>query len=276
GFWEVITLSFISDEVVEKFNLNAIKIENPLSKMFSFLRNSLIFNLFEVIKYNISHQNKKIEIFEFGKIFKKEENKYKELQSLILASFNSGTFFDFKGKIEHFLEKCGLKELNFIKSRYYLAQNENNCDIYFSNEKIGNLFIPLDDLKSFYKIDNEVYVCEISVDKLFKFLNFEKKFKPQPKFPSSQRDLSFLFHENVNWKEIENEIMKLNLPIEKIELFDVYKGKNIPIGKISISFSITFRSQEKTFENYEIDSFEKSIIDKIEKKFNAILRGKNA
>jgi len=276
GFMETITLSFISDEVVKKFNLNAIKIENPLSQMFSFLRNSLIFNLFEVLKYNISHQNKKIEIFEFGKIFKREENRYLELQSITLISLNSGTFFDFKGKIEHFLEKCGLKEVSFIKNNFFLAQEEANCDIYFFDDKIGNLFIPIDELKNFYGIETEVYVCEILLDKLLQYSNFEKKFKQLPKFPFSQRDFSFIISENVNWKEIESEIKKLNLPIEKIELFDVYSGKNIPEGKISISFSIIFRLHEKTLENYEVDNFEKSIIDKIEKKFNAQLRGKNA
>jgi len=276
GFREVITLSFISEEVVEKFNLGAVKIENPLSQMFSFLRNTLIFNLFEVVKYNISHQNKKIDIFEIGKIFEKKEDKYMELQTITIISLNTGTFFDFKGKIEVFFEKCGLKEINFVKNNFYLAKTENNCDIYYSGEKVGSLFIPNDELKKFYGIDDEIYICEISMDKLLKYLNFEKRFKQLPKYPSSKRDFSFLFSEDINWKDVEREIIKLNLPIEKIEVFDLYKGKNIPTDKISISFSVVFRSAEKTLENDEIDNFEKTIIDKIEKKFNAKLRGKNA
>lgn len=275
GFWETITLSFISEEITEKFNLDTVKIENPLTQSFACLRNSLIFNLFEVVKYNIFHQNKEIEIFEVGKIYKKEANGYKELNTIMLISLNCNNFFDFKGKIECFLEKCGLTELRYVKNDYFLAEEGNNCEIYFSEDKIGNLFIPLSEIKNFYKIDDEVYVCEIFVDKLLKNLNFDKKFKQLPKFPASKKDFSFLFSEDINWKEIENTIKKLNLPIEKIEVFDIYKGKNIPHGKISISFSITFRSPEKTLENDEIDRFEKNIIETIECKFNAILRGKN-
>ncbi|MFN4227763.1 MAG: phenylalanine--tRNA ligase subunit beta [Candidatus Ratteibacteria bacterium] len=275
GFWETISLSFISDKVVERFNLDAIKIENPLTKSFSYLRNSLIFNLFEILKYNISHQNKKIEIFELGKIYIKEANNYRELNSIMLISSNSNNLFDFKGKVECFFEKCGLSELRYVKNDYFLAESGSNCDIYFSDEKIGNLFIPLNELKDFYKINDEVYICEILVNKLLKYLNFDKKFKQLPKFPSSKKDFSFLFSENINWKEVENTIKKLDLPIDKLEAFDIYKGKNIPSGKISVSFSIVFRSSEKTLEKDEIDRFEKIIIETIENKFNAILRGKN-
>lgn len=68
-------------------------------------------------------------------------------------------------------------------------------------------------------------------------------------------------------------ILTLGLPIERIEVFDIYKGKNIPEGKISVSFSVIFRSSEKTLENEEIENFSKKIINVIEKKFEGKLRG---
>ncbi|MGC8976278.1 MAG: phenylalanine--tRNA ligase subunit beta, partial [Candidatus Ratteibacteria bacterium] len=104
GFQEILTLSFISESIVKKFNINAVKIENPLSGQFSFLRDSLLYNILEVIKYNIYHQNENIQAFELGKIYKKKGEKYNEEESLLIISLNAGTFFNFKGKIEKFFE----------------------------------------------------------------------------------------------------------------------------------------------------------------------------
>ena len=176
-------------------------------------------------------------------------------------------------KIERFLKECGLDHLEYIKEETYFAEKGTNYGIYYSKEKIGDLFLPSIELKNFYDIENEVYVCEILIENLLKFIKFEKKFKQLPKFPYSQRDFSFLFPEDIDWKEIEKEIKNLNLPIERMEVFDIYKGKSVPSDKISVSFSIIFRSQEKTLENEEIENFSKTIIDVIEEKFKGKLRG---
>jgi len=273
GFSEIITLSFISDKIVEKFNLNAVKIENPLSQSFSFLRNTLIFNIFEVIKYNISHQNEKLEIFEIGKIYKEENGEFEEDDSLLIVSYNLSSFFDFKGKIEMLFEKCGLENIDYMKNENFFAQSGTNYDIYYLQDKVGGIFLASEELKNFFDIKKDVYVCEILFDKFMKYINFEKKFKQLPKFPSSKRDFSFLLDKEINWEEIEKEIRNLKLPLESIEVFDIYKDKNIPENQISVSFSVIFRSTEKTLQNEEIDDFSKKIIETIEKKFNGKLRG---
>lgn len=273
GFYEVITLSFISDKVVEKFNLKAIKIENPLTQTFSYLRTSLIFNILEVVRYNIYHQNEKLEIFEYGKIFELKDKEFLEKDALLILSVNSDDFFNFKGKIEKFFKQCGLENIEYKQEENKFAKEGTNYGIYYSNVKIGNILWISDELKEFYDIKNDIYVCEISMEKFVKYINFEKKFRQLPKFPASQRDFSFLFPEDINWREVEKEINSLNLPIEKIEVFDIYKGERIPEGKISVSFSIIFRSFQKTLENEEIDNFSKLIINRIENKFSGRLRG---
>ncbi|MCS7181346.1 MAG: phenylalanine--tRNA ligase subunit beta, partial [bacterium] len=200
GFCEVITLSFISEKLVENFKLDAIKIENPISQSFSFLRCSLIFNMLEVMKYNISHQNKELEIFEIGRVYKKIGDKYNEIDSLMIMSLNRGTFFDFKGKIESFFEKFGVVEIENIMTENFYAEDNNNCDIYYQNEKIGSLFLVSDKLKKFYGINEEIYACEIEIGLISKFINQDKKFKKLPIFPAAKRDFSFLLPEDINWK----------------------------------------------------------------------------
>lgn len=275
GFSEVINLSFISDKVAERFNIEAIKIENPLSQNFAYLRTSLIFNILDTIKYNLSHQNEEIEIFEIGKIYKKEGNSYKEENSLMIVSIDGDKFFDFKGKVEKFFERCGIEFISYKEEENSFAIKGTNSGIFFKDEKMGDLFVLSEEMKGFYDIKSDVYVCEIYMDRFLNSVNFEKKFKQLPKFPSSKRDFSFLFNEDINWGYVEKELKDMKMPVESIEVFDIYKGKGIPEGKISVSFSVVFRSPERTLENEEINFYSEKIIEMIKTKFNGIIRGKD-
>ena len=100
----------------------------------------------------------------------------------------------------------------------------------------------------------------------------EKHFQKLPKFPASRRDLSFLISEDIAWQDVEKEIKSLEIPLEKIEVFDIYRGKNIPQDKISISFTLIFRHPERTLESEEVEEYVKEVMELMEKKFKAILR----
>jgi len=60
--------------------------------------------------------------------------------------------------------------------------------------------------------------------------------------------------------------------LQRLNLFDVYKGKSIGEGKKSIAFSLYFASAERTLTDSEINEITERIISNIEKKFNAQLR----
>lgn len=274
GFNEIITLSFISEDIVKKFNIDAVKIENPLSYLFSHLRNTLLFGALETIKYNIYHQNNELEFFEIGKTFEKDGEIFKEIERILMISTNNTSYFKFKGKIEKFLKISGFSELEFKIEDYIYAVKNKGQTIFYKNDEIGKIFILSEDMRKYFDIKQQVYVCEIRMDNYLKYANFEKIFEPLPKFPYSKRDFSFIFPKDINWEKVEKEIKSLKFPIQKIEVFDIYKGKNIPENKISVSFSIFFRSADKTLENEEIEDYSKKIIKLIEEKFNGKLRGK--
>ena len=52
--------------------------------------------------------------------------------------------------------------------------------------------------------------------------------------------------------------------LEKIELFDVYVGSQIPLGKKSVAYSIWLRAADHTLTEQEIDSATKAVIGKLE------------
>ena len=75
----------------------------------------------------------------------------------------------------------------------------------------------------------------------------EKEYHPLPKFPATTRDLAVLCDDELPVQSIEKAIRAGagNL-LEQVELFDIYKGKQIPDGKKSIAYNITMRSADRT------------------------------
>jgi len=229
--------------------------------------------MLDVFRTNVNHQIKLANFFEIGKIYKRENGKLKEEMHLSLGILNNGDFYNLKGVVEELGKLCNLENLNYKTETGQFSEINGLQSVLYNGSKIGEIFIPKKEILEKFEIEKEeIYLSEIYIEKLIDNISFEKKFKELPKFPFSRRDFSFILPFNVNWEEIEKEIFSEKIPIERIEVFDIFKGKNISSGKISISFSVYFRSEEKTLSAEEIEEFSKKIISLIEKKFGGNLR----
>ena len=108
---------------------------------------------------------------------------------------------------------------------------------------------------------------------LYEASNTDKKYKPLPKFPAVTRDIALLCDDSILVQEIEDTIRKAggNL-VEKVELFDIYKGKQIPEGKKSIAYAIAYRDEKKTLTDKEVNKVHDKILKALEHKLGAVLR----
>lgn len=93
-----------------------------------------------------------------------------------------------------------------------------------------------------------------------------KTYTPLPKFPSTDRDIAVLCDEDIPVMELEKAMKSAaGKVIEKIELFDIYRGKQIPEGKKSVAFSIVMRAADRTLTDEEADTAVKKVINALEK-----------
>ena len=102
-----------------------------------------------------------------------------------------------------------------------------------------------------YGIDERVYCFTLDVDLLFANAKTDKTYTPLPKFPAVTRDLALLCDDAIPVLDLEKAIVRGagNL-LEKIKLFDVYKGAQIEAGKKSVAFNIVLRSSDSTPVSY--------------------------
>ncbi len=279
GFAEVVNMGLTTRENTE-VTVRAVPacLENPLSASLGFLRTSLIPEMLENARFNVNHEVKRLDIFELGKVYFMKDKSFAEEYGLSFVAVNSGDFLSFKGRIEKLLEIGGLKDV-FCKVRPDVLCGEDNLDVYAGDETvIGRIFILPERIKTAYDLKKEkIYACEICMETIMNGLFAGNEgFRELPRYPSSTRDFSFILPEETAWQDIENTIDSLGLPVEKIEFFDSYAGAGIPEGSISISFSVVFRSPEKTMENEDVAGFSAEIVKAVCSNLKGILRGESA
>lgn len=283
GLNETLTYSLIKESEASKYttlSFDKINVLDPMTEDRSTLRYSLIPSLMSTYEYNINRGNNNINLFEIGHGFYKQDGKYHEEEKLALLM--NGIYYSALGsnrEVNYFIIKGVLeKVLNFLgyKGRYYYKKEDlpnelhpgQSASIYIDNKKIGII----GKVHPVVSKDN-IFVCEISLSILKEFKASKMKYKEISKYPGISKDLAFILDKNITSEEISRTIKKAGGKLlTKIEVFDLYTGKNLGEDKKSLAFNLYFEDQTRTLTLDEVTEVFNNIISQVEKKHQAILR----
>ena len=308
GMNETLTYSLVSEKEANMFTNKTnevIKILAPLTEERNALRQSLITSLLKTYEYNASRDNKDVCLFEIAKAFYIENNEkdnlkgkkvegenkfakaegtsgeYKEenrLACLMTGEYYLGLktkqvdFYIIKGICEELLDYLGYAgRYSFIADKEKLPEEMHpgkSAVISVNGEIVGLIGRVTPEL-----CKEEVYVMEISLDKLLSKKVGKMKYKELSKFPVVKKDIAVLVNKEVPAQEllktIKNNGGKL---LQESKVFDLYEGKGVPEGKKSIAFSITLGDANKTLTDEEVNKIMEKIIVGLQSKHNAELR----
>ncbi|WP_300348692.1 phenylalanine--tRNA ligase subunit beta [Clostridium sp.] len=284
GLNQSISYSFVSPKVFDKICLkddselrNVVKIKNPLGEDYSVMRTSTLPSMMESLARNYSRSNDVVRLFELGKTYTKnsDENELPtETNILTIGIYGQCDYFDLKGIVENLLNTLGLKSASFKR----MSENPSyhpgkTAELVLGKTSLGVLGEIHPDVNENYDIDVPCYVAELNLDAMYKFSKTEKAYKALPKYPAITRDIALLVDDAILVQEIEESIRKSGGQIvEKVELFDVYKGAQIPEGKKSIAYAIAYRDPSKTLKDKDINKVHDKILRGLEYKLGAQLR----
>jgi len=283
GFFEVINYSLISKQVLKDLKINSLEdltsIANPLSNQQEILRPLLLAGLLYNVSRNIRY-NEGVLVFEIGKVFEGLD----EFNHLGLALCGKKVFFKDSGKVEDnlniqhlkgevqlILENLGIKNFDFVyKKEPYL---EIGFKVVVDKEEIGYLGKVDKEVGDNFDIPKkDVFVAELNLDNLRRFVDLNKKYKPLPVYPIVRRDISLAINEKVSLKEVLKRIKEVGFPLLKeVEIIDFYKGSPIPSGFRGITLSCLYYAQ-RTLTEEEVDSLHLKIRDILKNEFSVQLR----
>jgi phenylalanyl-tRNA synthetase beta chain len=285
GLNEVITYSLVDKDLMRKFDIaltNAIEILNPLSSEQEILRPTLIPSLTQRIAYNLNQKQDYINIFEIANIFTQSESQPKEELALGLALGGTRTslsdegllkqevgLLHLKGIVEVLLERLGISNYNFKNQA-----KTQDIALYIGQEKIGAMLsLARETLENLDIKNKEVFITQISLDKLFSHVDLKKRFVPLPVYPAITRDISLTLKEDVLIDNLLETIQLSGRPLlREVKIIDYYKGQQIPAGCRGLTISCVYRSDERTLTEEEINPTHSLITQALVDKFNAKIR----
>lgn len=292
GFYEILTNSMLSESIAKQFG-NAIAVLNPQSSEMSHIRASLLPGMLQTISNNLKVNEKDLQLFEIGKIFTQINEQIKSFddfkeEEYLLAAITGKTsravwyekereydFYDLTGFTKSFLNKTlpGVS-FQFTKSNEEKAYYEFHLQIVADNKVIGRLGKVKNEIADQFDVNQNVYVVEINLDQLKQIEIPKKRFEELLKFPKVYRDFAFVLDQEIESEEVIKLIKESasNL-LHNVNLFDIFQSESLGKGKKSLAFQLEYYDTQKTLTEEEVEKDFRKLINIIETKFNAQLRG---
>ena len=97
--------------------------------------------------------------------------------------------------------------------------------------------------------------------------------RPISVYPPVVEDLAFEVDEVVASRSVEEIIVEAGgFLLENVELFDVYRGEPLPVGRKSLAYRLTYQSADHSLREKEVASIRKRIVVSVEKATGGQLR----
>jgi phenylalanyl-tRNA synthetase beta chain len=275
GLNEIISYSMIGEDEIKAFNCKTdkvIKLQKALSSQQEIMRPTLLSGILQAISWNTNRQIDDIGLFEMGDVFLNENHKFSEKLNLGFAVCGKKyihdwhfkpqeiNFYDLKGVLEDLFDFLGIEGIGFARAKVTYFIKSQSAKVTYKDKTIARFGKIDSKLLSIYNIDNDVYAAEVYLEDILADINLEKQFVPIAKFPAVNRDLAVIVKNNLPAEDIMNEIKKVGKDlIQEIKLFDVYEGKQIPSGYLSLAFSIKYQAEDRTLTDEEVDEIQTQI-----------------
>ncbi|MGA2281377.1 MAG: phenylalanine--tRNA ligase subunit beta [Verrucomicrobiota bacterium] len=276
----------------------AVALANPLSSDMDVLRPSLLPGLIHSLRHNVSRKNYDVALFEVGRVFSVAQASspvktqtgglcHKEERRVAIAltgqralPFWSGDerdakfdAYDLKGVLEEFLDQFGMRGMTFSRRPDSSGLFLESATIQLGKQTLGEFGQLSPVLAKKYDLRDAVLLAELNLDLLLARRNPAKSFKSLPQFPSIRRDVAMLVPEATTHDAVL-QVVKQTKPanLEAVELFDVFRGKNVPKGQKSLAYAFTYRAADKTLTDAEVNAAHEKIVEAFKTQLKAIMR----
>ena len=276
GMYEIMTYSFVSPKQYDKIRLpkddpkrQSVVIRNPLGEDTSIMRTNAIPSMMDILSKNYNNRNGAVSLYEIGNEYIPVEGELlpDEVPNLVLGMYGDDKdFFTLKGVVENLLDTLAIREYDVDAKSDDPTFHPGRCAVLSKDgEEFGIIGEVHPLVCAHYGINTRVYVGKLKLRKLFAMMDTQRSYVPMPKFPASTRDLALLCDDALPVMTMEKAIKAAAGKIlEKIELFDVYKGSQIAEGKKSVAFNISMRASDRTLTDEEVNGAMSKILKALE------------
>jgi phenylalanyl-tRNA synthetase beta chain len=290
GFQEIVTLSLTGLDILSRLYPESqapepvpLRMANPMTAEQEYLRTSLRANLLAALAANRRHEEGCIRLFELGKVYLPRPDDL-PVEAEVLCGLLSGArqekswrdgngpfdFYDAKGVAEALLDKVGVA-VSFEMGRDESLNQARQAAITVNGHKLGVVGEVHPKVAQAFELAESVYLFEIDLAALVPFAIEHKMFQPVSKFPAIVRDIALIVDMAITHQQVTDIICGFSL-VKQVSIFDVYSGDQVPSGKKSLAYSITFQSPSHTLTDEAVNKIQQQILKKLSGELCATLR----
>jgi phenylalanyl-tRNA synthetase beta chain len=229
------------------------------------MRTTALPSMLEVLARNYNNRNASAALYEIATEYypKGDDELPDEVPQLMMGMYGAKCdFYTLKGIVEILMDRLGIANWDVEPQHDNPTFHPGRCANLLVDGKVVGVFGEIHPkVCQNYEIGTKAYVAQLNADMLYAAERPECEYKPLPKFPASARDLAIICDDATPVRDLERAIRSASGKLlEKLELFDVYRGQQIEQGKKSVAYNLVLRAADRTLTVEEADAVVKKVL----------------
>jgi phenylalanyl-tRNA synthetase beta chain len=282
---EAITYSFVDPETqaILGDGVEGVRLANPIASNLAEMRRSLIPGLVEAVRHNVNRQAPRVRLFETGQCFVSKGDQLDQSERVGIAIYGQSDpihfsgdrtvdFFDLKGVVDGLGMINGGGEFTWAPSEHPALAPGQTASVSLNSEVLGVVGRLHPKLARELDLPKPLFLADLALSPLL--CGQVTAFKAISRYPRVLRDLAVIVDDGVAWQQIVDAVTSVSdARIQSVELFDVYRGTEVPEGRQSLALSLSLQDPEKTLEDAAIQELVDQVVQVLRERTGAELRG---
>lgn len=275
GLNQAISYSLTTDEKARQFKItpddtNPVQLDYPMSFDHTVARMNIISGLLNDVAYNVARKVDNVALYEEGRVFlpqagQDRPNEPEHIAAAITGSLTTDSwlekaqpvdFFTIKGILEQLLINLAVAGKVSYRANDHRTEMHpgRTADVYLDDQLIGFVGQVHPVTAQAYK-SPETYVLELDLSVLETVQRLDHHYEPISKYPTVTRDVALLVDQTVTNAQIVDGIQaKGGQYLVDVQLFDLYQGSHLPVGKKSLAYTLTYQDRQGTLTEDQVNA----------------------
>ena len=268
-----------------------VTLTNPISVDRAVMRHSVLSSVMEIAAANSRHQDR-IAIFEIGPIYLAKEDDLLPDELLRLSIIMSGArslahwhdnskaelldFYDLKGVIDSLFQALHL-DVRYETSKHPTYKPGRTARIWLGETQLGVMGdlhpLVVESYGGRFINDQTVLAADLDLSAIQEKMGSSYSFDPISTYPAVREDLALVVDRHIPAVDVADALREAGgFLLKDVELFDVYEGSQIPKGKKSLAYHLTFQAPNKTLTDKDAYKQRQRILTQLGSRLGAQLR----